>query len=56
MYIGSSLLTLVPVHFKTEKMCIKAAEKEAETLEYVPDHFKSWEMCIEAVKKETETL
>ena len=37
-------------------MCIKAAEKEAETLEYVPDHFKSWEMCIEAVKKETETL
>ena len=28
-------------HFKTEKMCIKAAEKEAETLKYVPDLFKT---------------
>ena len=34
-------LEFVPDHFKTKKMCITAAEKEAETLEHFPDLYKT---------------
>ena len=37
-------------------MCIKAVEKEAETLEHVPDHFKAREMCIKALEREAGSL
>ena len=28
-------------YFKTQEMCIKSVEKEAESLEHVPNHFKA---------------
>ena len=37
-------------------MCIKAIEKEAESLEHVPDHFKTEEMCKKAIEADLYTL
>ena len=37
-------------------MCIKAVEKEVESLEHVPDHFKTGEMCKRAIEADLYTL
>ena len=41
----SLVLKIFPDHFKTEKMCEKAAEDDPYTLKFVPDHFKSLMVC-----------
>ena len=40
---------LVPDHFKTQEICIKAVEVDPCLLEDVPDHLKTQEICNEAV-------
>ena len=42
------MLEDVPDHLKTQKMCKKAVEKDANILEYVPDQHITQEMCIKA--------
>ena len=43
-------------YFKTQEMCIKSVEKEAESLEHVPNHFKAQEMCKRAIEADLYTL
>ena len=42
---------LIPDHFKTQEMCIKAAEVDPWQVDYIPDHFKTQEMCDKAVRE-----
>ena len=41
---------LVPDHFKTQDMCIKALEADLWSLYDVPDHLKTQSMCDDAIK------
>ena len=50
MHEEPAVFFLVPDHFKTEEMCIKALEAAIWQLKDVPDHFKTQEMCIKAVE------
>ena len=50
------MLTFVPDHFKTKRMCESAVEDKSETIEFVPVHFKTKRMCERTVKDEPEAL
>ena len=47
---------LIPDHFKTQGMCIKATEVNLWQLYHVPECFKTQELCNDAVKKEPSSL
>ena len=46
----------IPSDFKTEKMCIKAAEDYPGTLEVLPDHVKTQEIRYKVVKGDSSSL
>ena len=50
MRISPAAFFLIPDHFTTQGMCIKAVEKDPWQLYYVPDHFKAKEMYDKSVK------
>ena len=44
------MLEIVPDQYKTQEMCIKAAEESPRFLAYIRDRFKTQVMCIKAVE------
>ena len=49
MRIRRAAFSLLPDHFKTQEMCIKAVEEYPWDLDNVPDHSKTHKMCKEKV-------
>lgn len=49
---GRALLELVPVQFRSLKLCQAAIKLDGYSLEFVPDEFKSLELCCVATSNE----
>ena len=56
MCVDPSYLEFIPIHCKTQEMCIKALEKAPLMLWCVPDHLNIRAMCGRAVEKYTLAL
>ena len=52
----TSLIFLYSDHFKTQEVCIRAAEEDSWNLADVPDYFKTNEICDDAVCGDSYSL
>ena len=50
MRIRPAALFVIPDHFKTQEMCIKAVEVDPWELGNIPDTFKAQKICNKAVR------
>ena len=50
------MLTFVPDHLKTKKICKHALKKLPYLLRYVPDKYKTQQICDEAILENAGTL
>ena len=56
MRVNPAAFCVIPDHFKTQEMCIKAVEAYPEQLHFVPDQYKTKEMCERAFEENPYTL
>ena len=56
MRINPAAFCVIPDHFKTQEMCIKAVDVYPEQLHFVPDQYKTKAMCERAFEENPYTL